>query len=73
MKIHEYAFDVKMFAAIRVRATSETEARKLMSEHVSAIDCTAGDWPNGTPITFETSIDDEEGGCLFEIDGKHVE
>ena len=70
MKLHEYAFDVKLFAAIRVKAVSEAEARAILQDVVDCIDCNAGEWPDGSPIVFEASVDDAEGGHLFEIDGE---
>lgn len=72
MKMHEYLFDVKLFAAIRVKARTEDEARKLIFDHIDAADCNFGSWPNGDPITGEASIDDseiQEMPCV-EIDGE---
>lgn len=68
--IREYAFDVKLFAAIRVKAASEAEARATLQDAVEYIDCNAGEWPDGRSIVFEASMDDAEGGHLFEIDGE---
>ena len=70
MKVHEYAFDVKMFATIRVNADSEAEARAILAEKINCASCNAGAWANGDPILFEASIDDYEGGCLIEVDGE---
>lgn len=69
MAEHEYLFDVRMFAFIRVRAKSLAEARKMLREHLDCADCNFGSWPNGEPITCEASIDDDELPCV-EIDGK---
>ena len=64
----EYAFDVKLLAAVRVKATTAAGARKLLTEHLDAADCNGGSWPNGDPILFEASMDGEAD--LFEIDGE---
>jgi len=67
----EYAFDVKLFATIRVKATSEAEARTLLNEYVNAADANFGAWPNGDPITGEASVDDDHPE-LIEINGEAV-
>jgi hypothetical protein len=69
---HEYAFDVKLFAAIRVKATSEAEARQMLKDHIDAADANLGAWPNGDPITCEVSLDDPENDELIEVDGEAV-
>lgn len=56
----EYAFDVKLFATIRVNAQSVADARALIREHVICADANFGEWPDGSPITAEVSVDDEE-------------
>jgi hypothetical protein len=63
----EYAFDVKFFAAIRVKAATEKEARRMVREHIDAATCNAGAWPDGSPILFEASVDGELD--LYEVDG----
>ena len=68
----EYAFDVKLFAAIRVKAESKKEAIALLRQHVDAASCNFGAWPNGDPILGEASVDDDEPYC-FEIDGEPTE
>ena len=68
-KMHEYAFDVKLFAAIRVKATSLKKARDLLREHVTCASANFGAWPSGEPIVAEASVDDDELPC-FEIDGE---
>ncbi len=67
----EYAFDVKLFATIRVKATSEAEARTLLRKHVDAADTNFGAWPNGDPIIGEASLDDNHPE-LIEINGEAV-
>lgn len=71
--MNEYAFDVKMFAAIRVKAPSIDEARQLVRDRVNAADCNAGSWPNGDPILFEASVDDDDLMPCYEINGKDTE
>lgn len=67
----DFAFDVKLFATIRVKATTEAEARSLLRMHVDAADANFGAWPNGEPITGEVSIDDDHPE-LIEINGEAV-
>lgn len=69
--VHEYAFDVKLCAAIRIRANSQAEALATLHDCVDTMDCNGGMWPNGAPILFEASIDDCSPLC-FEIDGEPV-
>ena len=66
---HEYSFDVRLAAAIRVRALSEAEARDLLQTHINVADCNGGAWPDGSPILFEASVDDCDP-YLYEIDGE---
>lgn len=67
----EYAFDVKLFASIRVEADSEEQARALLREHVDCATANFGAWPNGDPIIGEASVDDDHPE-LIEIDGEAV-
>jgi len=71
--MHEYLFDVKLFAAVRVKAASEKEARAMLRKAFDCADCNAGAWPNGDPITFEASQDDPDEDTLVEIDGENIE
>lgn len=66
----EFAFDVKLFAAIRVKAPDEKTARSMLKAALDCADTNFGAWPNGDPITAEASMDGEAD--LFEIDGKEV-
>lgn len=66
--MHEYLFDVKLFAAIRVTASGLAEA---IAKLRNGIDCSTGNFgsfANGDPITGEVSIDGEPD--LIEIDGE---
>lgn len=65
---HEYAFDVKLFAAIRVKAETKPAALVKLREHVQATMCNFGAWPDGTPILGEASVDDDAPPC-FQVDG----
>jgi hypothetical protein len=73
MAKHEYLFDVKLFAAVRVKAESEDEARTMLKKAFDCADCNGGAWPNGDPITFEASLDDPANDELIEVDGEFVE
>lgn len=68
--MHEYLFDVKLFAAIRVNATSEAEARQMMKDSIDCATANLGAWPNGDPIVCEVSLDEPENDELVEIDGE---
>lgn len=68
MSKHEYLFDVKLFASIRVTASSEAEARSMLKHAFNGANCNAGAWPNGDPIIFEASQDEPENDELIEID-----
>jgi hypothetical protein len=70
--MHEYVFDVKLFAAIRVKAESEEQARAMLKSAFNCADCNAGSWPNGDPILFEASQDEPENDELVEVDGEFV-
>ena len=59
-----YTFDVRFFAAIRVKANSVSEARATLRDNVSSMDCNGGAWPNGDPILFDATIDDDELPCV---------
>ena len=67
----EYAFDVRLFATIRVDAPDEATARKMIKDHCDVMDCNGGAWPNGDPILFEASPDDGEND-LIEVDEEAV-
>lgn len=77
---HEYAFDVKLCAVIRVKAPNEALARKML-EQCSAVDmcCQVVD-DEPEPLTHksatitEVSIDTEDSEpFLFEIDGEDAD
>lgn len=71
---HEYLFDVKLFASVRVRAPSVAAARALI-EAIDASTANLGSWPNGDPIVCEVSaFENAAGGTLrpVEIDDEAV-
>jgi len=66
--MNEYAFDVKLSAAIRVRAETEEQARDILQK-LQGMDCNGGEWPDGRPILFEASVDDVNP-YLYEVNGE---
>lgn len=66
----EYAFDLKLAAALRVRAKSQAQAEDLVRQLLETANCNAGFWPNGDPINFEASVDGALS--LFEVDGVNL-
>jgi hypothetical protein len=66
----EYAFDVQLAAALRVRAKSQAEAESLIRRMLDAASCNAGCWPSGDPILFEASVAGPLS--LFEVNGQSV-
>ncbi|MGZ2408617.1 hypothetical protein [Rhizobium ruizarguesonis] len=64
----EYLFDVKLFASIRVKASSEEEARAMMKAEIDGSSANLGAWPNGDPILCEVSLDSPENDELVSID-----
>ena len=67
----EYAFDVKLFATVRVKADTEEEARVYLCAYLDCADCNGGAWANGDPILFEATVDDDSPE-LIEVDGESV-
>lgn len=66
----EYAFDITLTASIRVNAPDEEQARRLLRGRLDCADTNFGAWPDGTPITAETSLLTID--YLYEIDGEEV-
>lgn len=71
-ELHEYAFDVKLQAVIRVKATSAESAKELLHNTFDAASCNGGAWPNGDPVLYEASTAEGYEPELFEIDGKEL-
>ena len=68
---HEYAFDVKLFAVVRIKAKSEESARTLLNE---ALSCANIDWKENNVNITEASLTTDDGEpLLFEIDGEETE
>lgn len=74
MRVHEYVFDVKLFAAIKVKAQSESQARYWLDEHLSGGEANLGAWIEGPgigePILAEISQDGRAD--LVEVDGEAI-
>ncbi len=65
LPVKEYAFDVKLWAVARVKATTEAEAR----EKLRSIDCVDLAYEHGDVRMTEASLQDVDGSELFEVDG----
>jgi hypothetical protein len=60
--VNEYLFDLRLSAAIRVRADNVEDARKKLIEALDCADTNFGAWPEtGDPITGEVSLDAPTG------------
>ena len=68
---HEYAFDVKLAAVIRVTAESEEQARTMLRDFDGIGGFQIRDLPTGLVVT-EASVDDANP-LLFEVDGEEAE
>ncbi len=74
--MHEYAFDIKMFAVVKIKAANQKQAEVALKR---ALDCASLQTPIPDPaeteLVTEASIylDDEEFPYLFEVDGEDVE
>lgn len=55
MKETEYLINVKLMAAIRIKATSKKEARFRLTALLDCADANFGAFENGDPITGEIS------------------
>lgn len=69
-KKDEYTFDVKLLAVVRVKATSEENAREMVHDAFEAADANFGSWPNGKPILAEACS--EGAADLIEINGDAI-
>lgn len=70
MKI--YLFDMKLFATVRVMASSEAEARRILRAEIDGAEVNFGADPRGNPLTGQTSLDDGDTGDLVESDAGEV-
>ncbi len=72
---HEYAFDVKLVAVIRVRSPSKALAIAALTRHVKCLDLcyTITEVDSTIEITEASlSLDDVDFPSLFEVDGGPV-
>jgi hypothetical protein len=72
--MHEYAFDVKLAAVVRVTAANPAEALRIVQNDIDAISLdTTGQASsgNGSYHLTEASVDDCSP-TMFEIDGKEA-
>lgn len=65
----EYAFDITVKAAVRVKACTLTDAVTQLYEKLDCAWTNFGLWDDGTPILGEASVHEHS---LFEIDGEAV-
>lgn len=73
-----YLFDLRLWASVRVDAENESAGRAMIKAALDCADVNAGAWPDGSPILFEASLDDDdcsdEGAMvLIEVDGEDPE
>ncbi len=67
---HEYAFDIKLTATIRVNAGSEEEARELLDVYLDAAHVEYGTDKEGRILSGEASLaTGTDEPVLFELDG----
>ena len=65
---HDYLFDAKLFASLRVTASSEAKARRILTELLDCATVNCGALPDGSPLTGDASLDGELD--LVEVDGE---
>jgi len=75
-EVHEYAFDVKLWTTVRVKASTEKRAREILHDFADCLDIgTVADSQNredmspGEEIRF-TEASSEGSYDLIEIDGE---
>lgn len=69
--MNDYAFDITLSAAVRVKADDEADARRQLRDAIDCADANLGAWRNGDPILAEVSLDGEPE--LYEVNGEPVE
>lgn len=72
MKTHEYAFDIKLVAAIRVKAPCAIDGVDELRRLLCSTTANLGAFANGDPIVCEVSLDHDTWPHLYEIDGEPV-
>ena len=70
MKTHEYCFDVKLFATLRIRATSAATAQARLANHLDCATVNFGMTEDGQVLIGEASVDGEP--CIVMIDDKEI-
>jgi hypothetical protein len=68
---NEYAFDVVLAAALRVKASDEADARLQLKGALHCADTNFGAWRSGDPIIGEVSL--RGTPSLYEVNGETVE
>lgn len=66
--MNEYAFDCKLFCALRVKAKTQRDAEAMVREHIEGASANFGCWTDGSPIIAEVSVDGELD--LYEKNGE---
>lgn len=74
LKTHEYAFDVKLYSVVRIRATSRKAAENVLEQALNEASLKIKSRHNNGRITeASTYVDDVEFPYLFEFNGRDVE
>lgn len=78
MTEHEYAFDVKLAAVVRVKAKSKAAALRAVQWALECADLKVGfapdEWHEGVTLTEASmAMDDANGPHLFNVDGEEIE
>jgi hypothetical protein len=64
---HEYLFDAKLFALLRITAPTEIDARRALVELLDSATINCGALACGSPLVAEASLDGDLE--LLEVDG----
>jgi len=76
--VHEFAFDVKLWSVVRVKAKTISRAREILNEFATCLDIgLVADSQNRSDLNGQERIQfteaSKEGVCdLFEVDGEDV-
>jgi hypothetical protein len=65
---HEYLFDVKLFATLRISVPNERMARRILADVLDCATINCGALPDGSPLVGEASPDGHLE--LIEVDGE---
>jgi hypothetical protein len=71
----EYAFDLKLDVAMRVKADTFEQAVAMLKDTLDCAQANFGAWPCGEPVTAEASLNGAvTRDMLYEVDGEpHTE